>query len=177
MCPASAGLRKEERRSLPVSGLVHPQGCEPRRRREERGKPAPDGCVLVAITDKPIQANSGWTCLLHGDGYPIPRYHKTWALIVSPQSRWWDRPDSNRHHVGLCGPDALPFKLLSHMGRPAPRMGAAIQLSRAWKLQRTARSGMPRSRQRGSDASSVRFCIQLLLQIVDVGQRIRVNRV
>lgn len=42
---------------MPVSGLVHPQGCEPRRRREERGKPAPDGCVLVAIADKAHTSN------------------------------------------------------------------------------------------------------------------------
>lgn len=42
------GVTKERKRSRPETGLVHPQGCEPRRRREQRTKPAPDGCVLVS---------------------------------------------------------------------------------------------------------------------------------
>ncbi len=65
------------------------------------GNPPRTDAYWSRLRTKPIRATSGWTCLLHGDGYPIPRYHKTWALIVSPQSRWLDRPDSNRHNFGL----------------------------------------------------------------------------
>ena len=95
---------------------------------KEGEKPAPDGCVLVAIADKAHTSKFRVDVPFTWGWIPNTQIHKTWALIVSPQSRWWDRPDSNRHHVGLCGPDALPFALLSHMGRPAPRMGAAILL-------------------------------------------------
>ena len=145
---------------------------------EERNPPRTDA-YWSRLRTKPIRANSGWTCLLLGDGYPIPRYHKTWALIVSPQSRWWDRPDSNRHHVGLCGPDALPFALLSHMGRPAALLAGRLRedcsgeagiepaflggkvskplSSAAATKRRQNPGGMPRSRQRGSDALGDHF--------------------
>lgn len=163
----SPGEGKGKENHCPArSGLVHPQGCEPRRRRQKREKPTRTDACWSRLRTKPIRATSGWTCLLHGDGYPIPRYHKTWALILSPQSRWWDRPDSNRHHVGLCGPDALPFKLLSHV---PPSAGGGYSVVKATEIAYTP-LGCRVLWQRGSDARSVRFRGQLLLQIVDVGQ-------
>lgn len=38
-----------------------------------------------------------------------------------------DRPDSNRHHFGLCPPEALPFALLSHMSRPAALLAGRLR--------------------------------------------------
>ena len=37
----------------------------------------------IFFTVKPRRAISGWSCLLHGDGYPIPRAIKAGALILS----------------------------------------------------------------------------------------------
>ena len=72
--PRLSGVSQKRKRSGPKTGLVHPQGCEPRRRRDrgERNPPRTD-VYWSRLRTKPIRATSGWTCLLHGDGYPIPR--------------------------------------------------------------------------------------------------------